>query len=81
MTLTKHTEPGRQTGSKEHFEEQETQNISEKTFEYTIKAFWAEDKCDRFNLNSENPAARILERLSLNNDPVGFAHQGYVNFD
>lgn len=63
MTPTKHTESGRQACLKEHAE---TQNMGEKHFESTIKAFWVEDKCDCFNLNSENPVVRILERLSLN---------------
>lgn len=66
MTPTKDTDPGRQACLNEHVKEQETQNIGEKHFESIIKAFWVEDKRDCFNLNGENPAARILERLSLN---------------
>lgn len=66
MTPTKHTDPEGQACLKEHVEEQETQNIGEKHFESMIKAFWVEDKRDCFNLNGENPAAWILERLSLN---------------
>lgn len=59
MTLAKHTEPGKQACLKEH---------SDKVWnsEDEIKAFWVTDKLDCFNLSSEDPAARILERLSLN---------------
>lgn len=40
MTLTKHTEPGRQACLKEHLEERETQNKSETHIEHMIKGFW-----------------------------------------
>lgn len=65
MTLTEHR-AGKTERLKEHLEKQESQTISVMNFGYVKEAFWVKNKRDCFNLNSENPAGRILERLSLN---------------